>query len=119
MIQFTVSTTPLNDANCHRATFGESKRTTIKVVSTPCDGDVVLYRDASGKVVHSGVMVGGLVRSKWGNGPVVLHSIEDCFYNHGDVRFYRYCDGQARATTTEAQQAAAVKVRHDERTPRG
>lgn len=101
--------------NCHGLTFA-SKRTqvdgstaTIHWIlreddfeelppgSNPQTGDVVIYYDDAGEVVHSGIVMSiaegaGLripkVWSKWGKSHEVVHALYDCPYSP-NVRYFR------------------------------
>jgi hypothetical protein len=60
-------------------------------------GDILVYRDTTGDLTHSGVVVenGGpfyvpIVFSKWGAGPELIHNYLDVPGVYGrDIRFYR------------------------------
>lgn len=94
------------------------------VVSAPLAGDVVVYRDQAGGIVHSGrvrrVHDGGQIwiESKWGAGGRFLHRPEDQCYS-ATFEFYR-----SRRSTHEAQivRTSATKdarvARYDGRPPR-
>ncbi len=68
---------------------GWKKRGDAGVPAAPAVGDVVIYRDAAGKVTHSGLVdavAGGQVtrvRSKWGNGGEYLHDPNDVPAGYG------------------------------------
>ena len=61
-------------------------------------GDVIVYvSPENGEIVHTGVVVDpsptliGVPRiwSKWGRGPEVLHSAQDCPYPYSRTSYYR------------------------------
>lgn len=60
-------------------------------------GDILIYRDLTGDLTHSGVIVsndpplyGPLVFSKWGAGPELIHNYLDVPQIYGrDIHFYR------------------------------
>jgi len=62
-------------------------------VTVPQRGDIVVYYDYEGGVVHVGMYIGnGMVRSKWGvGGPVVEHDIHFVppEWKDGGIRYYR------------------------------
>jgi hypothetical protein len=104
-------------SNCHGWVFAEGKfllmpeavemilaDNSFFEVSSPLPGDVVVYRDNKGVIVHSGIirailgnsMLGEaitvLVESKWGMGSCYLHPV-DCQPYSQSFAFYRRTDG--------------------------
>jgi hypothetical protein len=107
---------PSNIYNCHGLTFA-SRRTgiesdeAIKMILEDDDfrridakaslpGDIVLYRDSSGDVQHSGILLQSgeddsfnpKVLSKLGKWEEVIHHLKDCEYYEPDrtqIEFYR------------------------------
>jgi hypothetical protein len=96
--------------NCHGLTFG-SRRTQVdgetKTIlwildedgyqelteDKPQSGDVVVYFDENGQVIHSGIilyLIDGIPKiwSKWGKGHEVVHSVADCPYGQ-QVKYFR------------------------------
>jgi len=98
--------------NCHGLTFG-SRRTGVhptnqsvfslldddgfKEVSPKLTrpGDVILYFDSGGELIHSGIVVAILeygiprVWSKWGKGYEMVHVLAACPYKFDSTKFYR------------------------------
>jgi hypothetical protein len=106
--------------NCHGLTFG-SRRTQVTHSVLPIleddgfdlisekearAGDIVLYSNTRGEVVHSGFVVGRkpveiilgseffipIIWSKWGKGYEMIHTVEECPYiedEGGTVTYYR------------------------------
>jgi hypothetical protein len=63
------------------------------LVSEPRTGDLVIYRDEEGVILHTGVVRDAgtapvRVESKWGPGSDFLHPVEG-HYNGGSPRYYR------------------------------
>lgn len=64
-----------------------------RVVTDPRPGDVVVYRDGGGKVLHTALVRGAwddlvLVESKWGALGTYIHLVDDTSYGDG-YKFYR------------------------------
>jgi hypothetical protein len=104
--------------NCHGLTFG-SRRSMVEYADIPKviqddgftqvserdarPGDVVLYVERGGDISHSGFVIGKrplltgstaerpLIWSKWGKGPEMIHSVDQCDFFLADeyVRYYR------------------------------
>jgi len=98
--------------NCHGLTFG-SRRTQVdgstETVSMILEddgfkeipivsarpGDVVIYYDVSGTILHSGIVLdlGELnvpkIWSKWGKGYEMVHLLGNCPYESSYAKFYR------------------------------
>jgi hypothetical protein len=105
-------------SNCHGWVFAEGKfllmpeavemilaDNSFLEVSLPVPGDVVVYRDNKGVIVHSGIIrailgnsslgeaITVLVESKWGLGSCYLHPV-DCQPYSQSFAFYRRTDGR-------------------------
>lgn len=136
--------TPLGDPseacpvyNCHGLTFG-SRRTQVgnavlpiladdgfEILKSEKDvrtGDVVIYSDRRGEVVHSGFIVFSkeieivfgtttvipMVWSKWGKAQEFLHAIEDCPFigeEGTQITYYRLRKWKPPATTSQSPAA--------------
>jgi len=83
-------------------------------VSSPHPGDVVVYRDGKGTIVHSGIIravlgnsllgeaITILVESKWGMGSCYLHPV-DCQPYSQSFAFYRRLGGHHGIEVDEQQ----------------
>lgn len=82
----------VNDDAWPHSTFIESLLPTFQLVRGDAGGEnVVLYRNESGQLKHSGIARGGLVHSKWGDGNTWAHGLYEVPISYGSIvdRFTR------------------------------
>lgn len=123
--------------NCHGLTFG-SRRTQVTDVVYPIleddgfdvlpserdarTGDIIVYCNSRGEVIHSGFVVGRkplspggadvpqipVIWSKWGKGYEMMHAVGECPYLEEEGNYTRYY--RLKRWTPPSQQAGQASV---------